>query len=374
MRTSSAASRSSSGYAANHAPRFAASISPGPPPVATRYPDRANARPSSAIATYRPLPRASPWPPMTPTTDRPRRCRARAASMDASWTARASVTSSAWPLAWNQSPIAWSTVRPSFVRAFSSCCVYNRSRHGVNGSGPGGSGISTGRGPYPPRFGRPVVHPEFPRWQRPGNGGRAPCTDEQIPAPRGVARPARRARQGRDGHLRRSTATWCRSTSTSSMAIRPSTSWWSRCSPSSTAGCSRPRSTPPAPARCCPARRPRPDRSRCWTPSAGPATWPRRVTRLPSGGSWPPPVTPRRCGWRRSTRRVRCRPDASRWPAARRWCNGRTTCPRRSAVGRRRRCGSWRCPTASRRPGASPSSPARARCGSPRRRSRASTH
>ena len=93
------------------------------------------------------------------------------------------------------------------------------------------------------------------------------------------------------------------------------------------------------------------------------------------GGADPRRRVPRRrrCGSRRSTRRARCRPGASRWRAAHRSCNGRTTCPSSSAGGRRRRCGCSRSPTVSRTRAASRSSPVRVRCASPRPRSRGST-
>ncbi len=96
-------------------------------------------------------------------------------------------------------------------------------------------------------------------------------------------------------------------------------------------------------------------------------------TPAPSDGSSPPRAIRPRCGWRRSTRRVRSPPDGWRWPAARRSCSDHTICPLHSADGPRRRCGCSRCRTVSRTPAASRSSPGPDRCASPRRRSRVST-
>ncbi len=88
----SAPSRSSG----TKAPRLAASIAPGPPPVATvrRAP---SPWPRRAASAYARLPRSSACPPMTPTTSRPDTHPVSAASMLWSCSARARVSSGAVP-------------------------------------------------------------------------------------------------------------------------------------------------------------------------------------------------------------------------------------------------------------------------------------
>ena len=217
-------------------------MSPGPPPVATVVARPGSTPgPAAATATYQPLPRASAWPPMTPTTERPTRCRASAASMVASWTARADgdvERRGRWRGTSRRSPGRRCARRASGVQLV----LRVQPGRAVRREGDAGNGrigdlhwprtVPASASDVPSST--PV--PAAATTRKRGSGRRA--ADEQIPPPRGAPRPARRARQGRNRHLRRSTATSCRSTSTSSMAIRPSTSWWSRCSPSSTAGSS----------------------------------------------------------------------------------------------------------------------------------------
>src|SRR5947208_1849766 len=72
----------------HHGRRFAASIAPGPPPVATVSPARLSSRPRRAAPAYASVPRFIAWPPMTPTTRAPRRSSSRASEIESSWTAR----------------------------------------------------------------------------------------------------------------------------------------------------------------------------------------------------------------------------------------------------------------------------------------------
>lgn len=99
-----ASSSTGSGCGAAYAPRFAASIAPGPPPVATVRPSRARARPSRAAAAYGALPRAVAWPPITPTTAAPVRYSSSASETASSCSAR-SIEAKVSPFArvcWNQ--------------------------------------------------------------------------------------------------------------------------------------------------------------------------------------------------------------------------------------------------------------------------------
>ena len=59
----------SAGWRERYAPRFAASITPGPPPVMTSRPARASSQPSTAVCRYAGAPRSTACPPITPTTD-----------------------------------------------------------------------------------------------------------------------------------------------------------------------------------------------------------------------------------------------------------------------------------------------------------------
>ncbi|MFC5042706.1 MULTISPECIES: hypothetical protein [Ornithinimicrobium] len=77
---------------AAQAPRLAASIAPGPPPVTTSIPAEASRCPSTAAAANSPVPRRSACPPMTPTTRRPATTAASASDIASSWIARRAVT------------------------------------------------------------------------------------------------------------------------------------------------------------------------------------------------------------------------------------------------------------------------------------------
>lgn len=101
---SRASGRASSGAGARYAPRFAASMAPGPPPVATVSPDRVRARPSSAAPRYSVPPRDMAWPPITPTTRAPARCSSRASETASSCTERSieEKTSPSDLVSWNQ--------------------------------------------------------------------------------------------------------------------------------------------------------------------------------------------------------------------------------------------------------------------------------